>query len=269
MNPQRPATGRGIPHRLWRPAFLAVLLAACLPGAPEATPSAAPAPTLEVTESASSTPTVVWFPPTATATRMAAAGASATAFPLPPLGELLLHDDFSDAGPWSLFQGARGGASISGGVLSIVLNEPGAYVSASRTDLFLSDFYLEVTLATSLCAGQDEYGLLLRAASPSDFYRFSLSCDGRYRLDLIRGGTATSPLPWAPSAAVPRNAPAMTLLGVWAQGGDMHIYLDGIYQVSAPISAIPGGTLGFFARSGGANAVTVNFLDLSVWSLSP
>ena len=248
--------------------IMLVILAACTPSAP--VPTLTPEPTLTPTPTLSPTPTIVWFPPTNTPTLAAAAAEpSPTPFPLPQLGELLLTDDFDDPGVWTLAQSTRGGTALGANRLSVVINEPGAYVSTTRADVFLADFFLEVTAETSLCAGADEYGLILRAASPSDFYRFSLSCDGRLRLDQIRGGTASSPLPWTTSAAVPRNAPAASRLGVWANGDVFHLFIDDAYQVSVPAAALDGGTIGFFARSAGQNAVTVNFSELMVWDLSP
>ncbi len=249
------------------PLVLIYLLAACLPQGNSATPIPDPTETRPPTIAPSDTPTVVWFPPTSTPTPPADAPPSPTPFPPPPLGEVLITDDFTNPSVWTLFQSTRASAALGVNELTIVLNEPGTYLSATRTDLYLTDYYLETTAATSLCSGKDEYGLVLRAASPSDFYRFSLSCDGQMRLDRIRGGTASSPLPWTVSAAVPRNAPGNVRIGIWADGDMMHFYLNDAYQVSVSAPLIPGGTIGYFARSGGQNAVTVNFSALSVWSL--
>jgi GH15 family glucan-1,4-alpha-glucosidase len=66
-----------------------------------------------------------------------------------------------------------------------------------------------------------------------------------------------------------RNAPAISRIGVWADGDQFHIFIDGVYQASASAAVIPGGTIGVFARSAGENAVTVNFSELEVWDVSP
>jgi hypothetical protein len=246
--------------------FLAFLiLAACTP--PEPVPTLTPEPTLTPAPTLSPTPTIVWFPPTITPTLPAAAGPTPTTFPPPLLGDLLLEDDFTDPDVWTLAQTTNGSAALGVQTLSVVVNAPGAYVSTTRIDVSFSNFYLEVTAATSLCAGEDQYGLILRAAAPSDFYRLSLSCDGQLRLDQIRGGTASSPLPWTPSAAVPRNAPGTSRIGVWADGDVFHIFIDGAYQASAAAAVIDSGLIGFFARSEGENAVTVNFSDLQIWAV--
>ena len=238
---------------------------ACTPAEPP--PTLTPEPTTTPSPEPSPTATIIWFPPTNTPTLPAAAGPSPTLFPLPPLGELLLEDDFTNPGVWALAQTTNGSTALGVNELSVVVNVPGAYISTTRIDLYLTDYYLEVTAETRLCAGADEYGLILRASAPSDFYRFSLSCDGRFRLDQIRGGTASAPLPWTISAAVPRNAPASSILGIWADGDTFHIFIDGAYQISAPAAVLAGGSIGFFARSAGENAVTVNFSELEVWDI--
>ena len=248
---------------LWLAGMLA--LSACTPATP--IPTLTPEPSLTPSPAPSPTETIIWFPPTSTPTLPAPLGPSPTPFPLPEFADLLLYDNFDDPGVWTLSQSPAGSTALGVNELSVVVNTPRGYVSATRVDGFFSDFYLDVTAATSLCSGLDEYGLLLRAASLSDFYRLSFSCNGQLRLDLIRGGTASAPLPWTVSAAVPRNAPATSQIGVWADGDAVHIFIDGAYQLTVQTSQLSGGTIGFFARSAGENAVTVNFRDLYIWAV--
>jgi hypothetical protein len=262
----RSSTAGAGPLRAFVCLIFIVALGACTPATP--VPTLTPEPSLTPSPTLSPTPTIVWFPPTNTPTLPAAIGPSPTAFAPPLLGELLLEDDFTDPDVWALTKTTSGSAALGVGELSVVINAPGAYVSTTRIDVYLSDFYLEVTAATSLCAGADEYGLILRAAALSDFYRLSFSCDGRFRLDQVRGGTASSPLPWTESATVPRSAPATSRIGVWADGDVLHIFFNGIYHATAQAAVLDGGTIGFFARSAGDNAVTVNFRELQVWDVS-
>jgi hypothetical protein len=182
---------------------------------------------------------------------------------------VILADNFEDGSSWNLTATTSGSAAVGLNQLTIVLLEPRAYVASLRQDLFLTDFYAEIRVDTSLCAGQDEFGLILRAASPSEFYRFSLTCNGYYRLDRIIGGTASSPQPLTFSSAVPRAAPATIRLGVFAQGSEMRFFINDQYQFSANTSLIPGGTLGVFARSGENSAVTINFSELEIYAVAP
>jgi len=225
--------------------------------------------TLEPTPFLSPTATIDWFPTTDTPVPSPLPQFSPTPEIFPSLGTVLLEDRFEEPKLWEQTSGPRGSASLDLNELTIVLNEPGAYIGSTRSEPYLTDYYLEVTARPNLCAGRDEYGVLLRVASAADFYRYSLSCDGQMRLDRIRGGTAASPLPWTPSAAVPRNAALVVRIGIWADGERMHFFINGTYQLSVDTPLIPGGRIGLFARSGGQNAVTVNFTDLIVWEVLP
>jgi hypothetical protein len=153
--------------------------------------------------------------------------------------------------------------------LTIAIVEPKTLLYSVRGQPIFTDFYAEITASPSLCSGVDEYGLLLRYASPVDFYRFSLSCDGQVRLDRLYKGIASSPQPWLPSANVPNGAPSSSRLGVWASGKEMHFFVDDEFQFSVSDRIIPSGFLGVFARSTSENAVTVSFSDLVVHQLQP
>jgi hypothetical protein len=256
----------------WVLALLVIFVfsAGCLPAAVSPSPtSPGVTPTPQTTAQGAPTATIDWFPSTDIPVPSPLPQVSPTPAIFPVLGAVAFEETFEDPELWERTSGPRGSAALGPNELTIVLNEPGAYIASTRREPYLADFYLEVTARANLCAGLDEYGLLLRVASAADFYRFSLSCDGRMRLDQIRGGTAASPLTWTPSAAVPRNAPAATRIGAWADGEQMHFYLNGTFQVSVNTPMIPGGQIGFFARSGGQNAVTVNFSDLTVWEVLP
>jgi hypothetical protein len=148
--------------------------------------------------------------------------------------------------------------------LTIAIHEPHAYEYGIRLEPVLGDFFLEITASPTLCRGEDEYGVLYHLTSPGDFYRFSLSCDGRVRLDRVVGGTASSPQPWLLSGAVPSGAPSISQLGIWVLGNDMRFFANGEFLFSVSDPLLPGGNLGVFARSAGEMDVTVSFSELSV-----
>ena len=266
---------RPIPWFLLKRVLIGTVLlfcAACAPSSPPPPPS----PTgISQTESAQSvvsptpSPTIDWFPVTDLPTLPAPVQPTPTSAIFPELGALIFEDDFQDSSLWTLTNGPRGSAALGVDEMTIVLNQEGAYVATTRLEPVLDDFYLEVNVRANLCAGFDEFGVLLRMASQGDFYRFSVSCNGQMRMDLIRGGTATAPLSWTPSAAVPSNAPSTFKLGAWASGETMYFFINDTFQVEVPAPFILQGGMGFFARSRGQNAVTVNFSELRVWEVAP
>lgn len=175
-----------------------------------------------------------------------------------------MSDDFSSGEAWTLGRTSAGGAALGKNELTIALSEPGAYVASLRDGPVLSDFYLEITASPTLCKGLDEYGVLLRASSLVDFYRFSLSCNGQTRLDRLVAGKASSPQPWTLSGAVPPGAPSTSRLAIWAKGREMRFFVNDEYQFTVSDPMLPSGSIGVFARSAGDNAVTINFSDLII-----
>jgi hypothetical protein len=182
----------------------------------------------------------------------------------PNLGEVIIKDDFSEEDSWTLGKSSSGSTALGINELTIAIAEPGAYEYSVRQTPILGDFYAEITTTPTLCRGEDEYGILIRMSSPGDFYRYSLSCDGRVRLDRIVGGAASSPQPWVLSGSVPPGAPSVSRLGVWVVGKEFRFFINEHYQFTVFDPLLPGGNLGLFARSAGDTAVTVNFSDLII-----
>ncbi len=216
------------------------------------------------TQTVTPTATIEWFPPTATPTLVPTVPITPTPDYHPNLGEIILRDDFSNPGSWTFEQTSSGNVSLGVNELTIAIAEPKAYAFSIRQEPILGDFYLELTASPMLCQAEDQYGILIRFSSPVDFYRYSLSCDGRVRLDRIVQGTASSPQPWTISGSVPPGAPITSRLAVWAQGSEMRFFINDQHQFTVTDPLLISGNLGVFARSMGETAVTVNFSDLIV-----
>jgi len=242
-----------------------ILLGACIP---ETSSQPAVEDTSTPTITASPTPTVEWFPATATPTRWPTAASIPTPEQVQNQGEIIFTDDFTDSSLWTLGTTTSGNISLGVNELTIAIAEPGAYQSSIREEPKLGDFYVEITSYPTLCQAEDQFGLILRMASPGDFYRFALSCDGRVRLDRIIGGIATSPQPWMQNNSVPPGALIPSRLGVWLRGKEMRFYINDQHQFTVTDPTLQVGNLGVFARSLGENAVTVNFSNLVVREIS-
>jgi hypothetical protein len=254
------------PTRVWLLLFsLGVLgFSACLPQ-PELQPTltSTPVPPTETV-----TPTIIWFPPTATSTACPTLELLPTEQMRPGIGDLVFQDDFSDPDAWSLSTSTVGSVALGLNELTIAIGAVDTYLYSVRDDWVLSDFYLELTASPSMCRDLDEYGILLRISPRLEFYRFSLSCNGQVRLDRIYNGTASSPQPWMMSGAVPPGAPSMSRLGVWASGSEMRFFVNDRYQFTVRDPMLTSGGIGVFARSTVDWPVTVNFSDLAVYTLS-
>ncbi len=239
-----------------------LLLSAC---------TALPPPDLSVTPPEPSpslppSPTIVWFPPSATPSPQIFPTQAPTPEKKPGIGNVILTDDFSLPDEWTLAASNEGSAAISRNLLTLAV-QPGIYMVSLRKDEILANFYAEITARPSLCRGQDEYGLLVRANAVA-YYRFVLLCDGTERAE--RASTRSRDLlqPAMPSGDVPPGSPGEVRIGIWAYGPDLHFFLNGRYQFSITDRNYASGTLGVFAHSVGDTPVTVTFSDLVVYALT-
>jgi hypothetical protein len=218
---------------------------------------------------ATSTPTIIWFPPTATPTPFNTPVVTPTTDMRPDLGRVIFEDDFSDPTAWSLSHTEAGSAALGKNELTVAIGETNAYVFSIREEPILTDFYLEITAEPSLCRNLDEYGVLFRVSPNTDYYRFSLSCNGQVRLDRVSQGQASSPQPWMLSGSVPPGAPSSSRLGISAVGAELSFFVNDHYQFSIHDPLLSSGGIGVFARSANKMAVTVNFSNLIVYEINP
>jgi hypothetical protein len=237
-----------------------LLLVACLP-----LNSTSPTETPPPTDTPIPTTTIIWFPPSATATELAFPTYTATPEMSPGIGKETLNDDFSDDSIWDVATSNQGSAAISRNRLTLVV-QPGYYLASMRHKVTVSDFYAEITARPSLCRGEDNYGLIVRGVG-SSFYRFVLACNKQIRAERISGGIRLPIYDPVPSGDAPA-APGEVRIGVWAVGGDMRLFLNGRYQFSVIEKTFPSGGLGVFVRSAGDTPATVTFSDLAVYDVN-
>jgi len=180
----------------------------------------------------------------------------------PGLGAAILTDDFSTSTLWDIAASDEASAGIDGNSL-LIAAQSGVYMTSLRHDLALDDFYLEITARPSLCRGNDDYGILVRA-SAVQYYRFGLSCNGNVHADKMNNGIRVTLQSAIPSSDVPAAAPGEVRIGMWAVGREMRLFLNGHYQFSIKEASYPRGTLGVFVNSAGDTATVVSFSDLVI-----
>lgn len=225
---------------------------------------------VDITPAASLTPTIIWFHPTDTPTLTPIpATLTPTLEQKPNLGEVLLEDDFSRPAAWLL--GRFDGGSIALGLneISLAISAPEGELASFRQEPTFSNFYSEVIASPNLCIGRDAYGLVIRAESITDFYIFLLSCDGLVRMERNKVSENIPLQNWIPVAGqVTPDIGGTPKLGVWAYGKEMRFFINDVYQFTVVDPVFSRGLIGFYARSAGSNAVTVNFSNLVVREIS-
>lgn len=225
-----------------------------------------PPPTATVlpTDTPTPTATILWFPPSATPTRLSIPTYTATPEMSPGIGPRTLSDDLSDDSVWDTAVSDNASAAIGKNRLSLAA-QAGYYISSMRRELPLSDFYAEITAHPSLCRGEDNYGIIVRGVG-SSFYRFVLACNGQIRAERITGGTRLQIYDPVPSGDAPRP-PGQVRIGIWAVGSEMRLFLNGRFQFSVVEPSFPIGAFGVYVRSAGEEPVSVTFSDFEVYEV--
>jgi hypothetical protein len=228
-------------------------------------PTGTPMPA--VTDTAS--PTIVWFPSTDTPEFLPTQSAKPTEEYRPGLGNLIFTDSFDNPGLWNTSSSEQASATLTRNRLVLSVSEPGPLsILSLRTQPDVGDFYAEAMVDISLCDSKDQYGMVFRASSSADYYRFTINCLGQLRLERVRGGEVYPLNDWISSGDAPTGAPAQIKIGVWAAGRELRVFLNDHYQFSQPDPVFSNGTIGFYIYANGQTPVTVSFSDLSVYSVS-
>jgi hypothetical protein len=213
--------------------------------------------------------TIVWFPPTHTTTPFITVPVLPTADQQPGIGDLLFSDTFDQPEMWNTSSGSQTSSSINRNrlILSIAGQGP-VSISSLRNQPVLEDFFAEATIRLSLCSGKDQFGMIFRSTPGSNYYRYTVSCEGRSRLERILSGSNSPLIDWLSSGDAPTAAPAELQLGVWVVGNEIRVFLNHHLQFSVHDPVLHVGTLGFFVYADGTSPITTAFSDLSVYSVS-
>lgn len=214
--------------------------------------------------------TVQWFPATHTVTSYPSVSPPQPTPEMRPGQEALLFtDEFTDPAVWTLASAAEASAALLPGRLVLSVSGPGPMRLVSlRSGPVVGDFYAQADASLSLCGPAGQFGLIFRAVSNGNHYRFSVNCAGSARLERVQGGQTAVVMEWQPSGDAPLGAPTDVRLGVWAVGRELRFFLNDRYQFSFRDPVYDRGTFGFFAYTPDQAPVAVSFSHLRVSSLS-
>lgn len=234
-----------------------------------ATPEPLP-PTSTMTNTPLPSPTIDWFPDTPTPTLIAIA--SPTPQPtmegaLAGITELNVDDNFTDEALWLTPQSGSGNVAFGTENLSLAVARLDATLTSLSQHILPPDFYLEITVQTSLCEPLDRFGILIWHESNTDFYRLTVNCAGQYRLELVQGGQNFVVHDWESAAQMALAAPATNRLALWVHEGQLQFYINDVFQFEERIAQDRSGAMGLFARTVLGQAMTVRFSDLQIYNV--
>ena len=228
-------------------------------------------PTSTPTQTMTITPTIDWFPATPTPTLILPPSAT----PQPTLSggpegvtELRVADDFTDQSLWMTPTSTSGNVAYGNQSLTLAVAQNGASLISSSQHTVSSDFYLELTVETTLCQGNDQYGVIFWQQSAGDYYRLLFNCAGQVRLELVQGGVMVAVRDWEGVSRIMAGAPATNRIGLYASGGTFQLYVNDTFQYEERVAQGRSGELGFFARAVTSSAMTVRISELEIYRVS-
>lgn len=173
-------------------------------------------------------------------------------------------DDFSDpASGWQAESDASAEVGYQDGVMRILIKAPNrlAWASAGRE---FSDFHLSVVVTQVAGPDDNEYGVLVRMLDADHFYRFSVSGDGYYLVNMYDGKEwKLLGEDWSSSDAIHSGA-APNVLEVVCQGATMSFLVNGVQLTQVEDLNYSRGDIGLYAGSFFEPGVEVHFDNLSV-----
>ena len=253
-------------RRLYLSAIVVLMmgfLSACV--TPTADPTPLP-PTETPTITSTVTATIDWFPATATPTLRPTQIIESTPEMRPGVGSFLIDDLLSSGSQWQTGRFSAGNITQVNNLLTIAIQQSRASLLSLEMKNILRDFYLETKVNIGLCKSNDVYGLIVRAVSEYNYYRFLVDCQGYARAERVRDGATTLMQDWTPTG-LPPGATLDVSLGVWVVGSEMRLFANNAYIFSVKDPVFTEGTVGIFARASGDSPVTVSFSKMAIYSV--
>lgn len=213
-------------------------------------------------------PTVDWFPATATPTFLPIGSPT----PQPTLSvdlqgvtALLIEDDFTDPRQWLLTQNSTGNTAFGSQNLTLAVSKQDIFLTSLSQHSIPSNFFLEISIENALCQTQDQFGIDFWVQSVNDYHRLLLNCSGQYRLEIVQGGRSIVLHGWETGSKVRVGSPAVNNLGLWVLNGQFQLFINDTFQFEERISSNQQGDLGVFAKAISSSAMTVQFSDLRIY----
>jgi hypothetical protein len=137
-----------------------------------------------------------------------------------------------------------------------------------RDSLNVGDQQIRVGTNTSACPGNDEYGIMYRAAYTTNqkiqTYIFKLNCAGQARVELMNDSTITVLKDWETFPAIKAGAPAENTLTIWMEKDQFNFYVNDQYLFSLTDSTLSSGFYGFYVQSHSGGGGALSFDDFTV-----
>lgn len=190
------------------------------------------------------------------------------------LGEPNWRDNFSTPTNWF----KSGSSAVYGNAMFKVQNGAFNFETSAMEGMIwylsykqIRDFYIEVEFETIRCAGDDQYGLVLRATNYEDGYAYYalFTCDGKFNVlkNTPTGLIALVP-EWKMISEFTNFSGGKTLMGVSIRGNIIRLYANRVFLQEFVDSSLPDqGHFGFVINPRQTAAFHVKANNVAYWLL--
>lgn len=184
------------------------------------------------------------------------------------------HDGFdANLHYWYLAADENIELAIEDGSLTMTAFHPGGDNWRVAELRELVDFYLEAKVSFGdKCSGKDSFGFLVRAPDQGggdidSGYAFAFACDGNFRYYLMQDGEYIGLQNWKSAASLNAGAGQTNTVGVWAEGDQFRVYINGDRVAEFSDSTYSRGLFGLLVRSADTDNFQVKVDEMSYWTL--
>lgn len=183
------------------------------------------------------------------------------------LGIAHFKDTFASAENWFTYDGGGSSAQVKNGVMRMTMDEPNLTSDWTLSWISGQNFYAEVTAETGgQCTANDRYGMVFRAPNPNGGYLFMISCEGAFRLTTWDGASALLLAGWKKSDDINAGANQSNVLGVFANGDQIMLYINGEHQRTVyDQTFFNEGRFGLIIGSEKTDDLTIEYDNFKMW----
>lgn len=136
----------------------------------------------------------------------------------------------------------------------------------------LQNFYIEADFETIRCAGNDQFGLVIRATNYVDGYAYYpvFTCDGKFNiLKNTNSGLTALAADWKAISDFSSPTDGKLQMGVWVKDNTIRLYANRVLLQEFTDSSLPGqGHIGFFINPRQTSAFQVQADRIAYWVLN-
>jgi len=191
---------------------------------------------------------------------------SATATP----DDVLFFDNFSvgTSGNWQTEADEAGRTAIENGQMIVAVNAENTLQYTTLRDEIFDDFILEVEVSAIEGAAENSFGILFRMQTPSEFYRFDITGDGKYMVERSDAEEIWTRLldDWTASESINQGLSSINKLRIEALGSELTFYINDSEVHQLQDTQYSSGNIALDAGAFGQSSVTAAFDNIVVQS---